>query len=71
MEMRPFGKTGFETSALGFGGGPVGFDAPEQQAVVRILNMLLDRGVNLIDTAAAYKGSEEAIGKAVGHRRDE
>lgn len=66
MEMRPLGKTGFEVSALGFGGAPVGFDALDQQAVAGILNTMLDRGVNLIDTAAAYKGSEEAIGEAVG-----
>jgi aryl-alcohol dehydrogenase-like predicted oxidoreductase len=33
------------------------------------LNLLLDRGVNVIDTAASYAGSEEAIGKAVSHRR--
>lgn len=71
MEMRPLGKTGFEVSALGFGGGPVGFDATGQETVTEVLNTLLDRGVNLIDTAAAYKGSEEAIGKAVSGRRDE
>ena len=71
MEMRPLGKTGFEVSVLGFGGGPVGFDALDQDGVGRILNTLLDRGVNLIDTAAGYKGSEEAIGKAVAHRREE
>jgi aryl-alcohol dehydrogenase-like predicted oxidoreductase len=39
--------------------------------VAEILNTLLDRGVNLIDTAASYRGSEEAIGEAVGHRRDD
>jgi aryl-alcohol dehydrogenase-like predicted oxidoreductase len=71
MEMRPLGKTGFEVSALGFGGGPVGFDATGQETVTEVLNTLLDRGLNLIDTAAAYKGSEEAIGKAVSGRRDE
>ncbi len=37
----------------------------------RILNTLLDHGVNLIDTASSYAGSEEAIGKAIGHRRGE
>jgi len=71
MDMRPLGKTGFKISVLGFGGGPVGFDATGQETVTEVLNTLLDQGVNLIDTAAAYKGSEEAIGKAVGNRRDE
>jgi len=37
--------------------------------VAEILNNLLDRGINLIDTAAGYPGSEEAIGEGVGHRR--
>ncbi|MBQ62937.1 MAG: aldo/keto reductase [Gammaproteobacteria bacterium] len=71
MEQRILGKTGFEVSALGFGGGPVGFLATDRQQVAEILNPLLDQGVNLIDTAAGYFGSEEAIGEAVGHRRDD
>ncbi len=36
-----------------------------------MLNFMLDAGVNLIDTAAGYQGSEALIGNAVGHRRDE
>lgn len=60
-----------QVSALGFGGAPVGFLETDRRQVATLLNMLLDRGVNLIDTAAAYRGSEEAIGAAVGHRRDE
>lgn len=69
MERRAFGNTGLEVSALGFGGGPVGFLETDKQEVAEILNTLLDKGVNLIDTAAAYRGSEEAIGAAIGHRR--
>ena len=71
METRTFGKTGLEVSVLGFGGAPVGFLETDQRQVTDILNTLLDRGVNLIDTAAGYPGSEAAIGKAVGHRREE
>ena len=71
MEKRKFGNTGLEVSALGFGGGPVGFLETERGEVATILNRLLDSGVNLIDTAAAYKGSEVAIGEAIGHRRDD
>lgn len=71
MEKRTFGKTGFEVTALGFGAGPVGFLATDQNEVATILNKLLDRGINLIDTAAAYAGSEEAIGATVAGRRDE
>jgi len=71
MEMRPFGKTGLQVSVLGFGGAPVGLLETEQQQITNILHTLLDRGVNLIDTAASYAGSEEAIGKAVSGRRDQ
>ncbi len=68
---RTLGRTGFEVSTLGFGAAPIGLLETEQQQIANILNSLLDEGVNLIDTAAAYAGSEEAIGKAVAHRRDE
>lgn len=71
MEMRDFGKTGLKVSALGFGGAPVGYLETDRRQVAEILNTLLDRGVNLIDTAASYRGSEEAIGEAIGHRRDD
>jgi aryl-alcohol dehydrogenase-like predicted oxidoreductase len=71
MEMRRFGKTGLELSILGFGAAPVGYLETEQREVATILNTLLDRGMNLIDTAAGYPGSEVAIGAAVSHRRDD
>lgn len=71
MQRRRFGKTGLEVSVLGFGGAPVGFLETEQREVADILNGLLDQGVNLIDTAAGYEGSEEMIGKTIGHRREE
>lgn len=68
---RTLGRTGLDVSVLGFGAAPIGLLETEQQQIANILNSLLDEGVNLIDTAASYAGSEEAIGKAVGHRRDE
>ncbi len=71
MERRPFGKTGLEVSVIGFGAAPIGLLKTEQDRVEQILNFLLDEGVNLIDTAASYQGSEEAIGRAVSSRRDE
>ncbi len=71
MEQRTFGKTGAQISVLGFGGAPVGFLEPEKPQVHRLLNQLLDDGINLIDTAAGYQGSEELIAEAIGHRRSE
>lgn len=71
LEKRAFGNTGLTVSALGFGGAPVGFLEAEQEQVSRMLGSLLDQGVNLIDTAAMYAGSEELIGRAIAHRRSE
>ncbi len=71
MQRRTFGRTGLPVSPLGFGGAPIGLLETDQQQVSTILNQLLDDGVNLIDTAASYAGSEEAIGKAIGHRRND
>jgi aryl-alcohol dehydrogenase-like predicted oxidoreductase len=70
MEKRKFGKTDMEVSVLGFGGAEIGYNPNQTQAEVNLLlNSALDAGLNVIDTAAAYKTSEEMIGKAVGRRR--
>jgi aryl-alcohol dehydrogenase-like predicted oxidoreductase len=69
MKKVPFGKTGFQVSQLGFGAAPIGYLNTEREKVRKILNLLLDRGVNVIDTAASYEGSEEMIAEAIGHRR--
>ena len=59
-----------EFSVLGFGGAEIGYNANQTQAEVdELLNSALDAGLNVIDTAAAYKVSEELIGKAIGNRR--
>ena len=71
MEKRPFGKTGLHVSVLGFGGAPIGFLQTDRDRVADILRFLLDHGVNLIDTAASYQGSEELIGQTIGGRRDQ
>jgi len=71
MTKIPFGRTGFQASPLGFGAAPIGYLNTEREKVRKILNLLLDRGVNVIDTAASYEGSEEMIAEAIGHRRKE
>ena len=71
METRTLGKTGIDVSVLGFGGAPVGYLATDQREATIILNTLLDSGVNFIDTAASYSGSEVLIGEAISPRRDE
>jgi aryl-alcohol dehydrogenase-like predicted oxidoreductase len=71
MRRVPFGKTGLPVSVLGFGAAPIGYLDTDRQRVARVLNLLLDAGVNLIDTAANYPGAEEAIAATVGHRREQ
>ena len=71
MEKVRFGRTGLQVSQLGFGAAPIGYLNTEREKVRKILNLMLDRGVNVIDTAASYEGSEEAIAEAIGHRRKE
>lgn len=49
----------------------MGYLGEDAKRTAEILNLLLDEGVNLIDTAACYPNSEDLIRKAIGHRRDE
>lgn len=60
---------------LGYGamelrGPPRGRDLDEAE-IGRLLNRVLDAGVDLIDTAIDYELSEERIGRHLAHRRDE
>ena len=69
MEQREFGRTGIKVSALGFGGAEIGYEGVPAATVHHLLNAALDAGLTVIDTAECYPGSEELIGRAVGHRR--
>jgi aryl-alcohol dehydrogenase-like predicted oxidoreductase len=71
MEKRRLGKTDMEVSVLGFGGAEIGHEKAPQDRVSELLNSALDAGLNVIDTAECYYGSEELIGSAIGKRRDE
>jgi len=79
MEYRQLGRSGLRVSTLtlgtmGFGGagqfravGEIGVDGARRQ-----IDMALDAGVNLIDTADVYSAgaSEEIVGEALRGRRD-
>jgi aryl-alcohol dehydrogenase-like predicted oxidoreductase len=71
MEKRRLGKTDMDVSVLGFGGSEIGYQRTPEETVANLLNSALDAGCNVIDTAECYHNSEEMIGQAVGHRRDE
>ena len=71
MKRTTFGRTGFDVSPLGFGAAPIGYLNTDRERAGAMLDDLLDAGVNLIDTAASYPGSEEVIGEFVGARREQ
>jgi aryl-alcohol dehydrogenase-like predicted oxidoreductase len=71
MEKRRLGKTDMDVTVLGFGGSEIGLENTSQSAVDELLKSALDAGLNVIDTAECYRGSEEMIGQAVSHRRGE
>ena len=64
-------------SVLGFGGAEIGFEKAGEATVADLLNAALDAGLNVIDTAECYGGtddhpsSEALIGSAVSKRRSD
>ena len=52
MEKRRLGATDMEVSRLGFGGARIGPEQATDDEAARLLNGLLDAGVNFVDTAA-------------------
>jgi aryl-alcohol dehydrogenase-like predicted oxidoreductase len=75
IERRPFGRTGLSVSILGFGamdlaGPPVGSEISDAESD-RLLNTVLDSGINFIDTAPCYGISEDRLGRVLAKRRDE
>ena len=75
MELRPFGKTGINISAIGFGCWEIGggYGSIEESEFIKAVNRALDLGINCFDTAEAYGfgASEKSLAKALGSRRKE
>lgn len=71
MDKRTLGKTHLDVSTLGFGCAPSAFLKTDLDNLAKLVNTMLDRGVNLIDTATMYPGSEEFIGNHLAGRRKE
>lgn len=68
MPLRPFGKTGFNASIYTVGTAEV----PSSDAAVDALRALFIGGVNMVDTAPSYMGtqSESTVGRAIEGRRE-
>jgi len=80
MEFRQLGKSGLKVPALSFGTGTFGggneffkaWGASDVAEATRLVDVCLDAGVNLFDTADIYSDglSETILGKAIAGRRD-
>ncbi|PAW60753.1 MAG: aldo/keto reductase, partial [Verrucomicrobiia bacterium Tous-C2TDCM] len=81
MNSRPLHGTDLSVSALGLGTVkfgrnqsvkyPTAFDLPTDEAILSLLDLAREEGINLLDTAPAYGTSEERLGQLLGSRRDE
>jgi aryl-alcohol dehydrogenase-like predicted oxidoreductase len=69
IEQRPFGHTGHMSSAVVFGAAALG--QVDQATADRVLDLLLEHGVNHIDTAPSYGDSELRIGPWMDRHRDD
>ncbi len=80
LEQRAFADTGRSVSVLGLGTVkfgrntgvkyPSGFELPTDAEIEALLDLCLENGINLLDTAPAYGASEERLGQLLGARRD-
>ncbi|MDE2988261.1 MAG: aldo/keto reductase [Chloroflexota bacterium] len=76
MEQRRFGNTDLVASAVGFGTWEMSttmYGHIDVDEAARAVNMAIDRGITLFDTAEVYGPyhSEELLAKALGNRRNE
>jgi aryl-alcohol dehydrogenase-like predicted oxidoreductase len=81
MEFRQLGKSGLKVPVLSFGTGTFGggteffkaWGASDVAEASRLVDICLEAGVNLFDTADVYSNglSETILGKAVAGRRDQ
>ncbi len=72
---RTLGRTDLQVTTLGYGamelrGAPAGPEVSDE-AAAKVLNTVLDAGINFIDTSIDYGRSEDLIGRFIAHRRAE
>lgn len=68
MEYVTFGKTGLKVSRLGFGGIPI--QKVDVATTRKLVETMVARGINFIDTARGYTVSESFLGEALEGYRD-
>ncbi len=69
IEKIAFGKTGHQSSRVIFGA--AAFFSTSQERATRVLDLLLEFGVNHIDTAASYGHSEVTLAPLLAGRRED
>jgi len=80
MQQRELGQTGIQVSPLGLGTVKFGrdqqvkypwsFTIPDDQAVLTLLSLSRELGINVLDTAPAYGTSEQRLGQLLTRRHD-
>ena len=74
MNYRPFGRTGWQVSEIGFGAWAIGAEwgSVSEEDAIAALHASLDNGVNFIDTADVYGDgrSERLISKVMKERSE-
>lgn len=68
IDTAPFGRTGHDSSRVIFGAAALG--SMRQERADEVLALLLERGVNHLDTAASYGDSELRIGPWMAEHRN-
>lgn len=76
MQQRSLGSSGIQVSVVGLGAWAIGgwmWGGTDERKSIAAIQTSLDRGVNLIDTAAVYGygRSEEIVGRAIQGRREQ
>jgi aryl-alcohol dehydrogenase-like predicted oxidoreductase len=69
IEKRPFGRTGHMSTVTLFGA--AAFGRVSQEEADRTMELLMEYGVNHIDTAASYGAAEERLGPWMEKHRDQ
>ena len=68
MQYTTLGKTGLKVNRLGFGGIPI--QKVDAATTTKLIDAMLESGINFIDSARGYTVSEAFIGEALEGRRD-
>ena len=68
MQYTTLGKTGLKISRLGFGGIPI--QRVDSETTKKLVELMVEKGINYIDTARGYTVSESYLGEALDGLRD-